>query len=500
VPALFVAAVFFATGLFRGATSTTFDEPFYLVATLRAYLVGSFESFARFGVGPLPALVAYAPAAFAARAGEVAPEAVPGLIDLARRANALLIGAPLAIAVYAWMARRRGFGAGCVAGALIAASPTFLAHASVATTDAGFALFALLALWAIDRLGRDSSRRAEALAAGALGLALASKPTAFFLLAVLFAALVLRERPRASGLADAVLGAAARTAAIGAAAFLLAWTFYGFAFAPGGVPAPIAAIAFQVERARGPGHEAFLLGARTSHGWWYYFPLAFLLKSTPVDVAAALVAAARLLRASAWRDGTVRLWALAAGAYGALMLANPIDLGQRYLLVLYPILVLAAVDAACAFPRRRLLAALALAGQIASAASAAPDYLAYFTPAVGGSAQGYRYLVDSNLDWGQGLPALRAALERVGARRVALSYFGTADPRAYGIDAAPWPAADPRCDWLAVSATHLEGIDAPGDPFAALRAIAPHERAGASIFLYRLDDPAVRAALAAAPK
>src|SRR5207248_11073005 len=60
----------------------------------------------------------------------------------------------------------------------------------------------------------------------------------------------------------------------------------------------------------------------------------------------------------------------------------------------------------------------------------------------GGPANGFRYLADSNVDWGQDLPALRAAFERVGARRPLLSYFGSAPLNAYGVTADPWLSGD----------------------------------------------------------
>jgi hypothetical protein len=53
---------------------------------------------------------------------------------------------------------------------------------------------------------------------------------------------------------------------------------------------------------------------------------------------------------------------------------------------------------------------------------------------VGGSRNGYKYLIDSNVDWGQDLPGLRDYLEREGNPEIVLSFFGTAAPRTYGIE------------------------------------------------------------------
>ena len=49
-----------------------------------------------------------------------------------------------------------------------------------------------------------------------------------------------------------------------------------------------------------------------------------------------------------------------------------------------------------------------------------PNYLAYFNEAAGGPAQGWRWLVDSNVDWGQELPGLKRYMDTNGIARVTL--------------------------------------------------------------------------------
>jgi hypothetical protein len=57
-----------------------------------------------------------------------------------------------------------------------------------------------------------------------------------------------------------------------------------------------------------------------------------------------------------------------------------------------------------------LVLAVLLAGSIAESLAAWPNYLAFFNQLVGGSRNGYQYLADSSLDWGQALPGLRSPL------------------------------------------------------------------------------------------
>jgi len=75
---------------------------------------------------------------------------------------------------------------------------------------------------------------------------------------------------------------------------------------------------------------------------------------------------------------------------------------------------------------------------VGEVATAFPNYLAYFNAASGGTSGGYRHLVDSSLDWGQDLPALKEWLEEQGLSggsggpRVYLSYFGATPPSGCG--------------------------------------------------------------------
>ncbi len=63
-----------------------------------------------------------------------------------------------------------------------------------------------------------------------------------------------------------------------------------------------------------------------------------------------------------------------------------------------------------------------------------PHYLAYFNELIGGPKNGYKYLVDSNLDWGQDLINLKKYLDEHKIEEIYLSYFGNSDPACYGIN------------------------------------------------------------------
>lgn len=69
-----------------------------------------------------------------------------------------------------------------------------------------------------------------------------------------------------------------------------------------------------------------------------------------------------------------------------------------------------------------------------------PHPMAYFNEFVGGPAGGHRHLLDANIDWGQGLLAVKDWLaEHPGTKPVYMSNFSWIDPRFAGIDVEPVP-------------------------------------------------------------
>ena len=133
-----------------------------------------------------------------------------------------------------------------------------------------------------------------------------------------------------------------------------------------------------------------------------------------------------------------------------------------------------------------------------------PHYLAYFNELAGGPDGGWRYLVDSNLDWGQDLPGLRRYLEAHGIQEIYLSWFGSAYPEHYGISYRALPGYPhnqgppekfafnpyaPAPGVYAISATNLQGVVfADHDLFAWFRARQPEAKIGHSMFIYTIPD------------
>lgn len=172
--------------------------------------------------------------------------------------------------------------------------------------------------------------------------------------------------------------------------------------------------------------ESYLCGQWSQGGWWYYLPVAFVLKS-PVAFVVLLIGAVGLFLRQARVTG---LWERAAwlGAvvYAGVAVTSGINIGVRHLL---PALPLVCVGIGCAVARvrwrhGRWVAAGLMGWQMLVAVAAYPLYVQFFSEAVGGAKNGHRYLIDSNFDWGQDAIRLKRYLDENGIGSIYLDYFG----------------------------------------------------------------------------
>jgi hypothetical protein len=144
--------------------------------------------------------------------------------------------------------------------------------------------------------------------------------------------------------------------------------------------------------------------------------------------------------------------------------------------------------------RRGLVAVLWLL-LLASNLLAWPDYLAFFNSAAGGKEGGHRYLLDSNLDWGQGLIELRDFLKEERIDKISLAYAGRVSPEIYGIRYDDLGSEPPTQDIVAISANLLWGRmyfvngkkfwPKSTETYALYRSLEPWAILGGSIYVYR---------------
>lgn len=213
---------------------------------------------------------------------------------------------------------------------------------------------------------------------------------------------------------------------------------------------------------------SFLNGEISEHGRLAYFPTAFAIK-TPI-AAMALIgagAAALVLRRAAVRDPVLLAGvATFVAVYALYVMRGDLNIGHRHLLPVYPLLyALAGAAAVCGAGRAgRVFVGAAVAWLVGAAGFIHPHYLAYFNEFVGGPANGHRYLLDSNIDWGQDLLRLAAYAEQNADEHIQLAYFGSAVPTHY-LPCRPLPSyypfgeiSDIEPGEFVISATQLAGV------------------------------------------
>ncbi len=405
---------------------------------------------------------------------------------IASRLLFTLCGVLLGYYVYRFSCELYGTAGGFLSLVLYVFSPTILAYAGLIVPDLPLTAFFFMTVYYLWRCRRDDRLRNRVSAGISLGLALLAKFTAVLLLPLLaaYALLVARRDKRNPVPALAV------ALAVAALLFLSAYFFDITPYLQG--------IRYQLAHAA-RGHAAFLMGQYSTHGWWYYDIVAFLIK-TPVPVIVLFVAALYLWMAKPVTDRTDTLFlVLPILVVAGFFSIEHQSIGIRYILPVYPfIFVLAGSLAACG-KRVRYGAGVAALWQVVALIGCAPHYLAYFNEFVGGPGNGYEYLVDSNLDWGQDLKGLQRYMAEHHIPRISLSYFGMDSPARYGI-AYDWMPSyylyNPDPDRVArlhpgqpfaISATNLQGLYLDDrDTYKWLLQYQPVAKIGYSIFVYDL--------------
>jgi hypothetical protein len=312
--------------------------------------------------------------------------------------------------------------------------------------------------------GRPTLGRSIALGV-LVAAAILSKFTAFAFLpaawiAMLLGRLTLRDLAREGWRRRRAIAWVLGTAA------LATWAAYGFSFARVDylhlrLPAPRLFTGLHaVWQDQHAGRPAYLLGARSRGGFWYYYPVVLAIKVPLGFWALTILSVWGLRRMKVRRE--LALVLCFSTAIVLVSLGGQVNVGVRYLL---PALAGFAVAGGVAMASTRgiparLAAVLLCCWHLASGALQHPDYLAYTNEIAGRHPE--RFVADSDLDWGQDMKRLAAFLQSQGATHVTFSPFN----RTYEMPIAvsPSDAAAPSPGWNAVSVTIWKVFGFPAWP------------------------------------
>jgi 4-amino-4-deoxy-L-arabinose transferase-like glycosyltransferase len=386
------------------------------------------------------------------------------LLFLARLPTVVLFLA-LCFAVY-WVVRSEvGRVWGLVAFALTGFCPNLMAHGRLATVDLAVTAFAFLSFACLLRALRTRSLVFSALCGVFAMCAVLSKVSGVLVPPFLLVPVALHvwlHRDGKALLKGAIAAFVAGVVTLYAVTFSLAGEQYLEAAYRDTPRIAVPWLQYRqhvqaIQHWYAQGHTSiqFLLGEFSNDGWPHYYYVAWLLK-TPLGgillFVLAVVAARR--KRSVAQDASLLFVAI----FFAISMTSHIDLGLRYVLPVYPFIYAAtaiALASAVTERRRAIAVGVLVAWHCVSSLAAYPGYISYFNELIGSHRNADKFLMDSNLDWGQDLRRLRLWCDEHGVDFIRVDYFGGGEPAyEFGKRAVRYPG--PRREplprgWFAVS-------------------------------------------------
>lgn len=456
---------------------------------------------------------------------------------------------PLALVVLVWQFARQVFGqqAALLATVLLVLEPNILAHGALVNTDVALTTFFFASLFAFYEYVEAPSLWKAVLVGLAVGITLASKFSGVVVVPVLIMLAAIEIFLRRRVLLSSVLFSRRLRELIFASVttILLIWSVYGFHSQtrptagyklrwqrilltdrqlhssseerPGPrvislfraarlLPEPYLNGLEAIVQTTNAGKRMYLFGHSYEKGKWFYFPASLLVKLTLPSLLLVVLSASQFSFWSAHRRQLLYL-AMPAIIFLLFSMKSALDIGFRHILPVLPFMLIFASAGAVAFgSRSRKCATLVVAMLLwhaFSSARAFPDYLSYVNEAFGGPKNAYKYLSDSNVDWGQSLKEIREYFVHNPAAPCWFMQNGTADAGYYQIpcDTAfqeNYPsrivhALPERMNGtVLISAHYLSGLgwfqEFGTDPFAAFKSKVPVMKiGGSSVLVFRGD-------------
>ncbi|MBU1136955.1 glycosyltransferase family 39 protein [Patescibacteria group bacterium] len=479
----------------------------------------------------------------------------PDQIVFWARLPMLLIMLLLGFYVFKWSREIYGNKAGLIALFFYSLSPTFLAHGRLVTTDVGAAAAFFIATYYLVKWLKKQNLPNLFFAGIALGLAFLTKFSLvliipLFIFLTLAWVIVKNWSKGVPILLKSALKSFVLLALIGIIALALVWPVYLYhtwnyppdrqladtefnlgSYGNRMLVNPVIwmsnnsilrpygqfflGVLMVIQRAVG-GNTTYFLGEVSNLGWQSYFPIVFLLKVPLALFALILISLIYFIyqigrpsfkKSLNWFKENFSQFALVSLfiLYWATTLKSNLNIGVRHILPTFPVLyVLVSGQITKLLDKKdsilKPLIVLILIWYGLGTIMVYPSFLTYFNELAGGPKNGYKYVTDSNLDWGQDLKRLVQYAKDNSIQTIYVDYFGGDSP-AYRLDGKyqPWwgqrnPDELPPDAWLAVSATFLQGgrgvavagLDQPTGFYNWLNQYQPVAIIGNSIFVYRI--------------
>ncbi len=431
-----------------------------------------------------------------------------------------LVSILLGFFIFKWAKELYGKKAGLFALLLYSFEPTVLAHSAVATTDIVAVAFIFIAMYYLWRSCNDTNRFTVATAGLFLGLALLTKHSALFLIPITFAIitykLLQRKDPNKWKIVIAYY----------LIAFLVVWASYSFQFSTvmnevhsqekslefvnsryagitkdiilSAMNTPIPATAYASSLGysiwhSATGHDNYFFGTVSKEARWYYHPIAFLIKS-PIPlliiISIFLVGFVRKIKTIIWKDEMFIIIPIISYLIFLWFFVN-LNIGLRHTLPIYPFLfVLLASITNFSFRRVKIshlwkfVIILILVWYVLEAILIIPHNISYFNQLVG-SQNGWLYLSDTDVDWGQEVKGLANYMKE---KNITSIYFAPYLPEIYTrnyIKNYTLPSCTQKNGLYAVGASHLKFFESR-ECYKWLLEHKPVDRIGYSMFVWNI--------------
>lgn len=384
----------------------------------------------------------------------------------------VLVAILLGLFMFLWAQRLYGNNAGLFALGLFAFSPNLIAHSHLVTTDIGVSAFLTICFYFLWRYWCTRKRLNLCWSSLAMGAALSSKFSAVTLLPVALFVLWIFHRPdsltedlvspsrsaqrknpaaKPRGYSSREKGSSFQKERFWRSLVRVdKWKvleiaiFAGIAFAVvqlsyvGSLDLTLFFKGMaQVNKNHDPNFSYYFNGSLQPGGSWYYIPASFLLKATTPFIILILTRVILFLAEFRREWKTVMFLVLPAAVYFTAITAFADPLGVRYLLPVFPPLMIFSAGLVKSFIRKRVASWVIwglLVWHIASSVAAFPHHLSYFNELAGGPSHGWEWLGDSNVDWGQELKTLKKTMDQRKIATITLALASFYDnPAYYGI-------------------------------------------------------------------
>jgi len=207
------------------------------------------------------------------------------------------------------------------------------------------------------------------------------------------------------------------------------------------------------------GMSSYAGGIWSDRGWWWYYGYVLLLRE-PLGVwglfLLALFASCFCRRVNdSWRDELTILIPLLA-VFTFISSQDGLSINPRYIVLVLPLLYIFASKVASSSAVCRLLSAILLTWVVGSSLSFYPYSMSYFIELAGKPKNYPRYLLGSNIDWGQDAYALKAWVEKnPEAKPLYISYSSPISLEKLSIENDGAVPPEPTVGWVVVGVNEL---------------------------------------------